>query len=196
MSRTRLELLAASLVMCALALQGLACQDRDEADEEQAALPGPAAVKPAAVQGTPARSVAASTSMTDAVEGRTPDPTIEVAALDPDPSRGEGATGACSEADRVGYAHNPSLKFKEQLRVCGKETWADKKDNIACLTKVVPGLSRSCLVCFTNMAACAYDNCKTACMFDSKSQGCEDCANKHCQNQLIKCTGVARADLP
>ncbi|MDD5308531.1 MAG: hypothetical protein PHU25_14510 [Deltaproteobacteria bacterium] len=46
------------------------------------------------------------------------------------------------------------------------------------------------------MASCALDNCKLACMLSSTSGGCTSCANTNCQASLIKCTGVARADLP
>ena len=104
--------------------------------------------------------------------------------------------GACSQADRTEYVHDPNLKFINEVRACGKETWANKGENIACIAKVMPSLSKGCAGCFADTASCALANCKIACMFSSTSERCTNCANSNCQASLITCTGVARADLP
>ena len=109
---------------------------------------------------------------------------------------GDALTGACSGADREKYVHDPNPKFITQLRDCSKDTWANKHKNLACLAKVMPSLSKECAGCFADMASCALASCKMACMFSSTSDGCTKCANSKCQPSLIKCSGVARADLP
>jgi hypothetical protein len=104
--------------------------------------------------------------------------------------------GACSESDREEHVHDANQGFVNHLRDCSKETWADKTKNVSCLTRAFPSLSRGCAGCFANMASCALDNCKMACMLSSTGSGCTKCANENCQASLIRCTGVARADLP
>ena len=109
----------------------------------------------------------------------------------------EGALqGSCSKKDRVEYIHDSNPKFVGHVQTCSKETWANRGENIACLTKSMPALSNGCAGCFADMASCALANCKLPCMFSSTSEGCTKCANTNCQASLIKCTGVARADLP
>ena len=117
-------------------------------------------------------------------------------AVKPHETHGEASSGACSKADRAEYIHDRNPKFITQLRDCSKETWADKSKNISCLHKIMPSLSNACAGCFADMASCSLANCKLACAFSSTSDGCNHCANSNCQPSLVKCTGVARADLP
>ena len=109
---------------------------------------------------------------------------------------GDTPPGACSQRDRSENVHDPNVKFIGQVRACSKETWANKVKNTACLTKAVPSLSQGCAGCFADMASCALANCKMPCMFSSTSDGCNKCANSNCQASLVRCTGVASADLP
>jgi hypothetical protein len=111
-------------------------------------------------------------------------------------ARGPGLQGACSLSDRTGHVHGPNQQFIGKVRGCSKETWADKAKNTACLTKALPALSQECAGCFADMASCALSNCKMACMLSSTSDGCTSCANTNCQASLVKCSGVAAADLP
>lgn len=104
--------------------------------------------------------------------------------------------GACSQADRREQIHEPNAKFVSYVQTCSKSTWASKEKNVACLAKAVPSLSEECAGCFADMASCALANCKLPCMMSSTSERCTKCANQHCQASLIRCTGVARADLP
>ena len=123
-------------------------------------------------------------------------PTHATQAATQSEAHGDSSHGACTKADRAEYVHDPNPKFIGKVRVCSKETWANKAKNIACLTTALPSLSKGCAGCFADMASCALANCKMPCMFSSTSDGCNHCANTHCQPSLIKCTGVARADLP
>ena len=171
MSRWRLEYLFGSLAACVLVAQPCACH-----------------VGKADVHST--HSTRSTHSM--------PSPPLPPST--PDTKQGEAhgdaLHGACSQTDRAEHVHDPNLKFVGHVRACSKETWADKAKNIACLTKALPSLSKGCAGCFADMASCALANCKTACMFSSTSESCNNCANSHCQPSLVRCTGVARADLP
>ena len=178
MSGQRLVRLCSPLVACAFVLQAYGCQDPGEAENDSirsAHLTFVNYVAPAALpipKAQPAES---------AKEQEAP---------------GEAPQGACSQKDREDYVHDASLKFTNQLRTCSRETWANNSKNLACLTENLPSLSKGCAQCFADMASCAKDNCMMACMMDSKGLRCISCVNANCQASLVKCTGVARADLP
>jgi hypothetical protein len=175
MSRGRLIQLCIPVAAFALVLQAYGCRDLRKADEDSAQSAHATLVnystdakKPA----QPAKAEKKKVAISDAL------------------------LGACSQKDREDYVHDANLKFTNQLRACSKDTWAKNAKNLACLTRTLPSLSQECAQCFANMASCAKDNCKMACIADSKGDKCISCANTNCQASLVKCTGVARADLP
>jgi len=178
MSRQRLIRLCPSLVACVLVLQAYGCQDPGEAENDSIRSANLTVVnystpaKPPAHKAQPAESAKKQEALGGALQG------------------------ACSQQDREDYVHDASLKFTNQLRACSKDTWAKNAKNLACLTRTLPSLSRGCAQCYADMASCARDNCKMACMMDSTGNKCIGCANENCQAALVKCTGVARADLP
>jgi hypothetical protein len=175
MSRSRLIRLCAPFAACVLVLQAYGCRDVRKADGDS---PQPADLT----------LVNYSTHAKKPVQPAKAEEKKE-AVVDPLP-------GACSQKDRDDYVHDASPKFTNQLRTCSKDTWAKNAKNFACLTRALPSLSEGCAQCYADMASCAKDNCKMACVMDSKSNKCIGCANANCQASLIKCTGVARADLP
>jgi len=175
MSRWYLKHLYASFAACVLVLQIFGCQDLGKADNHAARSKHTAQSKQTA-------------------QPKQPTPLAEAPQKNETPA--DALQGACSKTDREDYVHDANQKFIGQLRACSKETWADKAENIACLTKTMPSLSQGCVRCFASMASCALENCKMACMLSAKSDNCIDCANSNCQASLIRCTGVARADLP
>lgn len=165
-SRWRSERLYAPFPACVMALQICACQDLAMADESAPDTP-------------PTTQSIDSTGTGN--QGEPPDNALR---------------GACSEADRVEYVHDPNPEFISKVRACSRETWANKVKNIACLKKAMPSLSSGCAACFANMASCSLENCAMPCLFGWLSDICVNCANANCQEALVKCTGVARADLP
>jgi len=178
MSMWRLKNLFAPFAACVLLLQAYGCQDLPKADDDS--------IKSAHV-------TLANFSDDSKHKAHRAQP-AEAAKKKEAP---DGATrGACSQSDRTDYVHDANRKFVSQMRTCSKDTWANNAKNFNCLTKNMPSLSKGCARCFADMASCAKDNCKMACMLDAKSDKCIDCANSNCQASLIQCTGVARADLP
>ncbi len=103
--------------------------------------------------------------------------------------------GACSEKDRLEHIHDDNPRFIDQVKICSRITWAKKPQNVACIVKTLPLLSKKCACCFADMARCSLENCKLACMFRPKSERCVNCAIENCRPALIRCTGVAAADL-
>ena len=178
MSSQRLIRLCSSLVACVLVLQAYGCQDPGEAENDS-------------IRSAHLTFVNYSTPAALPVHKAQP----AESAKKPE-AHGEELQGACSQEDREDYVHDASQKFTNQLRTCSKDTWANNSKNLACLTANLPSLSKGCARCFADMASCAKDNCKLACMMDSKGGKCINCANANCQASLVKCTGVARADLP
>ena len=178
MSRHHIECLLAPLAACVLSLPASGCRDRGKIE---------------AVTRAPIASLAPIASTAPAAPAEAPPVEAAAGAIE---TRDVKPKGACTESDRTDYVHDASRNFVKQLRSCSKETWAKNAKNMACLSVAMPSLSEGCAQCFANMASCARDNCKMACMLDSKSDGCINCANSHCQGDLVRCTGVARADLP
>jgi hypothetical protein len=106
------------------------------------------------------------------------------------------AEDGCSEADRTEFIHHPNQKFVRQMTECSKSTWANEAKNLECIQHAMPSLSDDCANCFVDMAGCAKDNCKIPCLFDSASERCLECADSNCGAALVRCSGVASADLP
>lgn len=104
--------------------------------------------------------------------------------------------GACTRADRDQHVHHGNQEFVDQIRECGTETRTVNRKNVACMSEAMPSLSNPCVQCFADMASCTFDHCKLACMVKSTGKKCIDCANSNCQAALVKCSGVARGDLP
>jgi len=181
MSRWRWRNSYAPFAACVLALQVYGCQDLRKADDDS-------------IHG--AHMTLANHSVKTAKTAKTAPKAQPAEAAKKKEAPGDALQGACSQTDRTDHVHDANRKFVDQLRTCSKDTWANNAKNFNCLSRTMPSLSQGCAHCFADMASCAKDNCKMACMFDAKGKDCINCANSNCQASLIKCTGVARADLP
>jgi hypothetical protein len=198
MTRSQTRKVVTSVAACVLALL-FSGQDLGQAGGLQTGDDPPVVVQAVAVktvvgQAVVVQEVIVKAVVVKAVVGIVGVPSYR--ALQPGGGPDEVLPGACSRGDRSIYLHASSARFRQKMRTCSQTTWADRKDNTACLIMSMPMLSTSCATCFAVMASCAYAHCKMACMFDSASKRCLDCANAHCQAELVQCTGIARADLP
>jgi len=66
-----------------------------------------------------------------------------------------------------------------------------------CVTNCVneeTGYAIECTKCFGDLSACGLANCKLACLWGRRTQGCKNCAKQHCGDAFIKCSGVSLWD--
>jgi hypothetical protein len=115
--------------------------------------------------------------------------------------------GMCdNEADKAGLQATygeMNLEISGVAAACAKEECLLAADFQACvhmclITRVMGGVSETCLGCVAGSTACAATNCLSKCLSDPSSAECLACqcgmnaAGINCRQQFQDCAGVTR----
>lgn len=110
------------------------------------------------------------------------------------------AGALCDEADQLYLKIDlDKTQFTKVLESCGREnafSWDIVTETTACLLETYPEKPKvACLSCFAGITDCARQDCKWPCLW-GRTEDCETCVLKHCQETLEICTNLTRAELP
>lgn len=87
--------------------------------------------------------------------------------------------------------------WHKMISDCATESFGQQKGTTKCIQKQTKSsLSPDCAACFGADVGCASKNCAMQCISDPTGKACIDCATKHCEPGLSKCTGLSGSDLP
>lgn len=102
--------------------------------------------------------------------------------------------GACNNTDDKDVLKKKWDEFSDILEKCARSCWGGKECTVECIVKTL-GTSKDCSECFADTVVCTAKKCFTDCI-TGKTPKCLECRAKHCDPELLQCTGLQKGEIP
>lgn len=99
------------------------------------------------------------------------------------------ASARCSAVERAVWRNN--LPFANAFEACSRQSFGMADATTTCLAGRCAGISRPCLTCFGDAAACGGANCAIQCALNSAAPECLTCISTHCFPAMLTCVGAS-----